>query len=209
MTLHITPQERRAHSALIRKHKDRLPKRIPSVSRERIEQAIEAHMEQADRLIRVLDLYDGDAADYEPALGSNGSCHSPERDDQSFWAYCTRDEREVDVADEPHDEMDEGNHEPSLAHTNDFNQEQARRHIGTLQIGETWIQGSEDLEAEHDGREPSLGAPEANLPVGTLPWANMVIVGGGMDQTGWGHGPTHAANDELEVENEHGSAEGY
>lgn len=153
MSLHISPAERRAHSAMLRDHRAALPKRLPRASRERLEAAIEAHLSQADALIGVLDRYDGDAADYEPALGSNGSCHSPERDDQSWWACCLGDEREVDVADEPHDEADEGNSEPSLAHTLDLNQTRAQRHLGHLAVLGTWVSASDDFEQECDDRE--------------------------------------------------------
>jgi len=132
MSLHVTPAERRAHTRLLRDHKTNLPKRIPAPKRERIEQAIEAHLSEVDSLLQVLNLYDGDAdyeedrSDFEYTNGGAGHSSNP-------WL----DDLEADPSDE----------EPSLAHTLDLNQQQASKNLALC-----WM---EDAEHEHDGREPA------------------------------------------------------
>jgi hypothetical protein len=123
-----------------------LPKRLPKDVRSAIEAAIEQHQAAMTGLIALLDAFDGDT-DLEPALGY--SVYGRKEDDLEGG----------DVQDEPHDEDDEGNNEPSLAHSNDLNQETARRHTAGsalhLPRGTGWVHSADgDFEAEHDGREP-------------------------------------------------------
>jgi hypothetical protein len=129
------------------------PVRIPKALRDELEAAVQAHLTAVEKLTAVLDRADGDE-NSEPSLGSI-----------TYGLPAHRQDCEADVVDEPHDEVDEGNGEPSLAHTNDLNQETAQKHLGILPISNarTWVTGSEDLEVEHDGREPSLGSVEPNF----------------------------------------------
>ncbi|MDR4307682.1 hypothetical protein IHQ68_13750 [Chelatococcus sambhunathii] len=101
------------------------------VERELVEHArcrrdVEALIE---RLIAGLDDFDGDA-ELEGQHGPGGAVVDPDLD--------------LDVADEPHDEADEGNAEPSLGWT----ATEAAKGLRPC------FAPCADLEAEHDGREP-------------------------------------------------------
>jgi len=129
MTLHTTRSERKAHSLALRAHKAKLPQRIRNTDRERIEQSIEAHLAEVDALILTLDQCDGEA-DFEAVNEDGGN-----------------------ITDEPHDP--EAN-EPSLSWGADINQARALSNCaGALHFRRGgWQSRDEDLEAEHDGREP-------------------------------------------------------
>lgn len=117
-----------------------LPKRLPAAVRAKVEDALERLMTAQDALLAYLDRMDGDT-DLEASIDHPFNKPSAMVDLEGG-----------DVQDEPHDpEADE----PSLAHTNDLNQEQARRHLTAVQYRDgTWFGMDEDREAEHDGREP-------------------------------------------------------
>jgi hypothetical protein len=106
-----------------------LPRNVPKAARQKVEEAIEA-------MIAWLDHMDGDAdhedvGDDEPSLGGGE----------------LGDDRELDDCDD----------EPSLAHTNDFNQVQAQRLLkGCVGRDGTWFHANNDSEAQHDGREPDV-----------------------------------------------------
>jgi hypothetical protein len=153
------------------------PIRIPKALRDELEAAVQAHLTAVEKLTAVLDKADGDES-LEPSLGSIT---------YGVPAHL-QDCEGGDVQDEPHDESDEGNSEPGLAHTNDISQLQASKnltagwngmasdleeqHDGREPQCEDEGAACEDEGAEHDGREPTLGAtnPEPNRP--QTGWAN-------------------------------------
>lgn len=130
------------------------PVRIPKALREEMEAAIQAHLLAVEKLTAVLDRADGDP-DLEPSLGHH------------VYGRKEVDLEGGDVQDERHDDADEGNAEPSLAHSNDMNQLIAQRHVQDRHLklprGTGWVYSAGDLEAEHDGREPN-----ANFEGGTV-----------------------------------------
>ena len=117
-----------------------LPRTLPRVFRSQVSEAIEAHLQAVTLLTAVLDKADGDA-DLEPSLAWR--CDKPANVDL-----------EEDSCD---DELSGDEGEPSLSHTNDFNQERAQRHLSSCEAAwNTWS----DLEQGHDGRESSLRSRE-------------------------------------------------
>lgn len=148
MSLHVTPQERRTRSAILHEHKAAMPRRIPRAKRQRIKEAIQTYLDQADQLIRVLDLHDGDRdleedrSDYEM---TNGGCGGGIGHITAAGLFM--DDLEDDRTDD----------EPSLAHTLDVNQSTAQRNIDERNLrmprGISWAWANSDLEQEHDGRE--------------------------------------------------------
>ena len=153
--LHTTP--RRA-TAL------QLPKRLPEKTRAQVEDAIETLMAAEQALIDYLDRMDGDP-DIEPNMPGN-----------------VFDDREGgDVQDEPHDPDGD---EPSLAHTNDLDQERARRLLMPVQYRDgSWHEMTGDLEAEHDGREPDNDREERcddDLPESRTEHHPECVTGAGM-----------------------------
>jgi hypothetical protein len=172
MTLHVTPQERRTHARVLRDYKDLLPKRLGYAKRQRIEDAIEAFLSEADRLILLLDMFEGDAdiegpdCDLEPTTGCETYVPGLGYVDDIDIAWTENPGKGGQI---PHHNEDA---EPSLAHTNDMNQTSAMR------ADAGWSSGS-DLEWEHDGREPDdesnivavdgkqglLGSEDGNLSV--------------------------------------------
>ena len=90
-----------------------LPRRFPKGTRKHITDAIERHQAAMDGLIALLDLLDGDP-DFEPSLAIGGGGWSTP-------VACI--DLEGDVHDEPHDEEDEGDKEPSLGWPENLNQE--------------------------------------------------------------------------------------
>jgi hypothetical protein len=126
-----------------------LPKRLPKDVRPAIEAAIEQHQAAMTGLIALLDAFDGDT-DLEPSLGAQDPAWGSTN--QELWAHSNGDDREGDEHDGREPDVDD---EPSLAHSNDLNQEAARRHLTDLRFpGRAWATADADLEAEHDGREP-------------------------------------------------------
>jgi hypothetical protein len=125
------------------------PVRIPKALRDDLEAAIQAHLTAVEKLTTVLNTVDGDP-DLEPSLGAPMG-YGGDPSNQEVWASGSpHDTEEEHDGREP--DVDE---EPSLAHTNDVNQETARRHLTDLRFaGGAWGPGDADLEVEHDGREP-------------------------------------------------------
>jgi hypothetical protein len=132
-----------------------MPARVARAKRERVEEAIQRHLDEADELIRLLDALEGDSdmegpdSDLEPNTGCE------------LYVPGIGNVDDIDIAwtENPgkggHMPFDDEDAEPSLAHTNAIDQRRA------MKGGDGWS-GQRDLEAEHDGREPSLGAREWN-----------------------------------------------
>jgi hypothetical protein len=137
-----------------------LPRMLPAAARHKVEAAIEQHLQAVEALTRFLDEADG-----EPDI-ERDIVDEPHDDD----------EREVDIVDEPHDpNSDEEN---SLGWSGDVDQQRAVNNcIGIIvEKGGKWVERGWDLEAEHDGREPSLGATEPTT------WSNDLLrYSGGTD----------------------------
>lgn len=171
--LHITPSGRRRRPAGHRAYDQLRPTHLPEKKRERLEQAIEAYLSQADSLIRLLDAFDkdpdleNDKSDYEYTNG--GWFSQGHHTVKHYWM----DDLEEDLSDG----------EASLGWPGGVDQVRALRnhHISNDVCGS-------DGEAEHDGREPSLGANEAT------------------NQEHWGNSGRddreHDAGDECELEAE-------
>lgn len=179
------------------------PHRIGRKPRERIEAAIEAYLERAQVLILLLDRFDGDT-DLEPSLGSQDLVW--DHTDQTHWASgaLTDIEQEHDGAElssiETHGSglraggATSDDDEPSLAHTNDLNQSVARRHtdfesLRSARGMSAWMYADQDWEAEHDGREPSLGARNPHFPT---------MRDRGLSQEHWAEGDNSIRADECE-----------
>lgn len=125
------------------------PKRIAKDTRRQMEAAIEQHLTAVDGLLALLDLFAGDT-DLEPSLGSLMG-YGGGITDQRDWAWSETRDREADVQDQPHDAEPD---EPSLGSLNC---------VGPIVAGapapgfdqRRWALGeSNDLEEDHDGREP-------------------------------------------------------
>ena len=134
------------------------PVRLPRKHRKRIETALEQAFDAADVLIATFNraAADDGLEDNGDLEPSLGSCPG---------AY----------GDEDH-ELDESDSEPSLGWTVEINQERATKPAPGWTV--------EDGEAEHDGREPSLGAPEVTYEVHNSVFCSTVRI----DQTNWAAG---------------------
>jgi hypothetical protein len=162
MSLHHAPSRHARRISPVSVRREALPRRIPRQKRERIEEAIEAHLAQADSLIAVLDRYDGDTdleedaadpthkgidedeldgdfheddedgGDDEPSLG--GQDPGWENVDQTYWAFGNTDDREGDEHDGREYSWTEshGEGEGSCASGNDENAEPSLAHTNDL-----------------------------------------------------------------------------
>jgi hypothetical protein len=172
-------------------HRKYLPQRLSISLRERIEMAIQAHLDRAESYIRLLDRFDGDA-DFEPSIGAlqtpiNAVDAEGEHDGSEYsW-------NETHGGDPSGNCLSEDD-EPSLAHTNDINQEIAHKHVDGENLraapgASDWIYADKDQEEEHDGREPSLGARNPHFPT---------MRDRGLSQEFWAEGDNGVGADECE-----------
>lgn len=126
-----------------------LPKTLPKAARTKVQDAIEAHLSAIDALTAFLDEADGDTDDEddgadEPSLAGRGATYDAEYFNQEAYASGSNDDCEGDEHDGREPDVDE---EPSLAHTNDVNQEKATKN---LLAGPNVF--ASDLEDEHEAR---------------------------------------------------------
>lgn len=163
-----------------------LPRRLPKVIRPALEAAIEQHLTAVDGLVKLLDLFDGDA-DLEPSLGGIAH-HGFHSCTQENWASGAIDDREGDEHDGREPGVDD---EPSLAHTLAINQTKSAVQATGWAVT--------DGEAEHDGREPDMDR-EPSL-------GSLVCVGSpdgngrfGFDQSRWALGGTLDLEEQCEDE---------
>lgn len=165
------PQAKHAYTT--RKYPRALSKSAVTV----IEAAVEAHLMAIEALTTCLDSHQPDP-DLEPSLASIGSCGWA-FDNQEAWTAGNDDDREGDEHDGREPDVED---EPSLAHTNDIDQDRAQKHLASVTHRDgTWHDMYSDLEDEHDGREPSL----ASLPcVGAIHGYS----GAGFSQVNWAAG---------------------
>jgi hypothetical protein len=165
-----------------------LPRALPKAAAQKVGAAIEAHLDAIEALTAFLDEADGDpdeepdGIEDEPSLGSLGSSSSMLLT-QEAWASGPRDDTE-----EEHDGAEPSEDpEPELGWGADLDQERARKNVtGTVWLpgGRNWVSLSDGVEAEHDGREPSLGSlnPDLCSPGSFAPRERR------LDQTLWAAG---------------------
>lgn len=136
------------------------PIRINKALRDQLEDAIQAHLAAAEKLVAVLDRADGDP-DLEPSISQPVPAYNSvalvdaEGDEHDGRELTWR---------ETHGRGGDGggmcggdDFEPSLSLTNDIDQALALRNsTGALRIPGTqsWHGHDQDLEADHDGSEP-------------------------------------------------------
>jgi hypothetical protein len=171
---HLNLEYRRALARLRKEAEDEIERLIDLLDRI----APDPDLEEDDGLEDGWDLEDDGTS--EPSLGASevrcelGDYFAASRTltpsvrpigSQTAWCagHMTSDDREEDVADEPHDADYEGNDEPSLGALNEpasyevVRDAEGRAVSVILREGDQtrWAEaGTDDLEDEHDGREP-------------------------------------------------------